>query len=70
MDKEPRISQFFEGPLGSSQIIEPDKPKCEVCGKQNETVRKRICAYELEIKGSEVFEVVCNDCENAHREEV
>lgn len=44
--------------------------KCRECGKQDETVHKRLCAYEQEINDKDVSEIICDDCEENHREEI
>lgn len=43
---------------------------CYKCGKQDETVYERICAYQKEINGIEHLETICDDCEQQHRDDI
>ena len=46
---------------------------CEGCGKTDETVRERSCGYELDVNDADpedCIEVVCDDCEDEHCDEI
>ena len=41
--------------------------QCEDCGKVDDTVEFRACAYAEDVNGDpNQMEVVCDDCENQH----
>ena len=43
---------------------------CEVCGRQDDTVSIQNCGYEEEINGTIVSEVICEECEQNHRDDI
>lgn len=40
--------------------------KCQECNKEDETVSTRCCGYSQEIYGEDVWETICDDCEDEH----
>ena len=48
------------------EINETERYTCEYCGKATPDVRKRLCGYSQEIHGTDVVEVICDDCEHEH----
>ena len=40
--------------------------KCEKCGKESEDVVKRLCGFQKDVWEEEVWETICDDCEQIH----
>lgn len=40
--------------------------KCDDCEKEKPDVSERFCGYSEEINGTQVLEVVCDECEHEH----
>lgn len=43
---------------------------CQVCGKSDDTVYERACGYSMDINGTEVLEMICDDCEEQHCDDI
>ena len=43
---------------------------CDVCGKSKPDVQERICAFSLEIHDEARVEIVCDDCEQEHCDDI
>lgn len=52
--------------------IKQRRKRCPVCKKLKSVkeVYKRLCGYELDINRKEVIELICNDCEQEHCNEI
>lgn len=48
------------------QVREERYEKCSQCGKRDETVATRICGYHDDVNNIEVYETICDDCEDEH----
>ncbi len=46
------------------------KRKCEVCGESKLDVRRRECGYTKEIDGKIVKELICDNCERQHLDDI
>ena len=44
--------------------------ECEECHKIDATVQKRICGYSEELYETEEWEIVCDDCEQEHLNDI
>lgn len=44
--------------------------KCKECGKQDDTVHRRACGYDADLRGTKKMETVCDACEAAHCDEL
>jgi hypothetical protein len=55
--------------LTTVDILDDETLVCHVCGT-TENVSERICAYDREINDKDVIEVICDDCEQAHRDDI
>jgi len=43
---------------------------CQVCGKSDETVKHIKCGYSDEIDNEIVWEIICEDCEQEHLNDI
>lgn len=44
--------------------------RCPECGHLSRTVQRRTCGYYLDVLGTEVEEVCCDECEDQHNGDV
>jgi hypothetical protein len=42
---------------------------CYVCGT-TENVSERFCAFSRDVHGTDVVEVICDTCEQSHRDDI
>ena len=40
--------------------------RCHFCGRVDETVHMRYCAFDQEVEGEQISEISCDDCEDEH----
>ena len=50
--------------------IQPWWIQCEYCQQYKPDVQERACGYSLEIYDTIAMEIVCDDCEQGHRDDI
>jgi hypothetical protein len=65
-------SRYPDQILGAIMYDDPDYGDnvCQVCGKSDDTVYERACGYSMDINGTEVLEMICDDCEGQHCDDI
>lgn len=63
--------EYLKGYIAALEATKEEKYlQCEKCGKRDETVQKIECGYQREINNEHVFEVICDDCEQKHLDDI
>lgn len=46
------------------------RKKCSSCKSYKKDTRIRICGYDKDVNNKKIKELICNDCENNHLDDI